>query len=47
MENSDREEWQEELKYLEERLTEASSEAKQEIQKRINELKSRLEETAD
>lgn len=43
MKNSHREEWQEELRYLKERVSQASSEAKHEIQKRISELELRME----
>lgn len=44
MENTQIEEWEEELSYLKERVGKASMEAKREIQQRINELESRLKE---
>lgn len=44
MENTQIEEWQEELTYLKERVEKASVDAKREIQQRINELESRLKQ---
>lgn len=47
MENSQIEEWREELEYLKERVDKASMESKREIQQRISELESRLQEHTD